>query len=436
MKRTKSVLQVQLLLLLLFFPALLNAQTIYATGGTTQAANNGQTFEWAGPTQSTVTVQYITSKNESNEELGYHRVTNPTQTWGFSGTDYAPFDIQRSGTVDKASGRLANTTGDNPSDYPFWAVFTFSNPVPANEIFIMLHDADRSGTGTKPTGHIWINKNRNGTANNGGTASNTDFQRMRWDNSNKELVTINSSTGEIHWDFSQTSGNANEYIALAGNKTATVKRIVVETENISDDIEFAVAWLKPSNGGTTLPVVLHQFNALRLSNGQARVSWDVSETGNDVSHYELERSTGVSDPFSVIANVAATGLSRYQVLDNIAAFTGVIYYRLKMLETDGSFKYSPVVAVSPLSNVQVLKALPNPATDRLTLVLESATTGKAFIQLINPAGQSVLSRQLPLIKGPNLFDLENLGRFARGTYFLKTLTDDGQITETKTIVLK
>ncbi len=435
MKLKKFTQQLPLLLLFsLVLPMLVNAQTFTAIGKHTQAARDGGSFQWAGPTRSTVTVQFIVSKSDGNEEIGYFRRIDPAQRWNMSGTNYSNLEIERNTTVNRNSGKLANSTGDRSTHYPFWVIYTFETPVPANEIFMMLHDVDRSGTGGKATGHIWINRSRNGASISGGTASNRDFQRMRWDNPNKELVTIHPSTGEINWDLTQTTGNPNKYIALAGNTTRTVKRIVVETEDIADDIEFGLSSLRPVHLDA-LPVVLHQFNALQLNDEEVRASWDVSETGNDVSHYELERSTGVFDQFSKVDSVPVRGLSRYQSRDAVSGQTGVIYYRLKMLYTDGHFKYSPVVAVSLTSHIKGLKATPNPAASRLTLLLESATTGQAFVQLINVAGQPVLERQFELVKGTNIIELENLGRFARGTYFLKTTKAGVQIAGTKTIVL-
>ncbi len=419
-------------LLPLLFTFSANAQTYYVKGGGTQAASNGGTFTWSGPTHTAVTVQFISDLNNTNTELGYY-CANLQDTWDISGTNYNDFLVQRNATIRRNTGMLSNTTGNAPADYPFWVVYTFATPVPASEIFMMLHDVDQLGTAGSATGHIWINKDRNGNATSTGTASNSDFQRMTWNQPGKTSAFINNSTGQINWGLG-FSGASNKYIALAGITNNTIKSIVVETQNISGNVNFGLSSLQPLTM-TTLPITLRQFNAVKAAATQVRTAWDVSETGNDVSHYELERSNSVSDNFTTVASIAATGLSRYQQLDNLSGQTGVVYYRLKMIETGGRFKYSAVVPVSLNSKAEVLKALPNPATERLTVLLESVVAGKAVIQLISPAGQPVLAQQETVVRGPNIFDLENLGRFAKGTYFLKITSGSGQIAETKTIIL-
>jgi hypothetical protein len=100
-----------------------------------------------------------------------------------------------------------------------------------------------------------------------------------------------------------------------------------------------------------LPVTLESFTAVRK--GKAiLIQWKASESAFD--HYELEKSTnGVI--YSLNARVAG-GQTNYSVYDYFPSETN--YYRLKMIDQNGSYSYSKVVVVS-MAKGNKLKAIYN-----------------------------------------------------------------------------
>ena len=84
--------------------------------------------------------------------------------------------------------------------------------------------------------------------------------------------------------------------------------------------------------------------------------------------------------FSVITQIKATGNSNYSYADNISSATSLIYYyRLKMVDKDGNFKYSPVVKISMQTKGKFASVNPNPFKQKLILTVESLVPDKATL---------------------------------------------------------
>ena len=90
-----------------------------------------------------------------------------------------------------------------------------------------------------------------------------------------------------------------------------------------------------------LPVVIMNYE-LRINNGiQNTVEnvW-VTSTEINVSHFNVQRSTdGIT--FYTIGKINAKGASKYSFIDN-TNHTGVVYYRLEMVDKNGSKTYSEI----------------------------------------------------------------------------------------------
>ena len=98
-----------------------------------------------------------------------------------------------------------------------------------------------------------------------------------------------------------------------------------------------------------LPVILTSFTA-RQEESTVHLAWSTaSEINSD--YFQVERSTDGSD-FKTLSRQAAAGDSQqeltYRYTDEGAAnrFSGTLYYRLKMVDFDGSFEYSDITAVA------------------------------------------------------------------------------------------
>lgn len=169
--------------------------------------------------------------------------------------------------------------------------------------------------------------------------------------------------------------------------------------------------------GSALPVTLGFFTAKANGNASAVVQWQSLSEINS-SYYEVERSTDALN-FSTIGKVAAAGQSNvsytYQFTD-LSPANGNNYYRLKMVDKNGSAAYSKVV------NVQFSKAVynvyPKPAHNQLTIQTTAINNSKVDVQLIDVTGKTVLHQTLA-----NETTQLDISKLAAGTYTVKIISD-------------
>ena len=115
-----------------------------------------------------------------------------------------------------------------------------------------------------------------------------------------------------------------------------------------------------------LPVTLINFKA-HLINKKTNLFWETSMEQN-VSFFSIERSadSGKFNSVGMVASTNHTNGDQYKFVD-ITDVSGTVYYRLKMVDKDNKFKYSPIVNVQTDDNMIGLKVYPNPANDHITI---------------------------------------------------------------------
>lgn len=122
-----------------------------------------------------------------------------------------------------------------------------------------------------------------------------------------------------------------------------------------------------------LPVELLSFTAEH--NGRAHLLKWITISEVNTRHFEIQRSANGSS-FETIGMQTATGA---QAINTSYTFrverpwTGNNFYRLKMMDTNGSHSYSPVVLLRDEDAMQ-LSIYPNPAADVLYIKLPAQST--------------------------------------------------------------
>ena len=119
-----------------------------------------------------------------------------------------------------------------------------------------------------------------------------------------------------------------------------------------------------SNAANPLPVTLLDFRARAEGPAVVRLAWTTASEKNS-QQFEVERSAdGVA--FARIGTVAAAGSSSsprtYGLVDAQLPGAALLYYRLKQVDDDGTFAYSPVRSVTLDGKVAEagLALFPNP----------------------------------------------------------------------------
>ena len=181
-----------------------------------------------------------------------------------------------------------------------------------------------------------------------------------------------------------------------------------------------------------LPIVLVSFDAAK-SGSSVKLNWLTSSEIN-AKGYDVERSGNGID-FTAITNVPAVGSSNYSSID-ASPLSGVNYYRLKMIDIDGKFKYSNVRTVLFDGSAVLFDIYPNPVvTSKLYLHLQQNNyAGKAQAIITDIAGRSVQSININVVKGNNQMPISVNG-LSTGTYFVTIYDASGvSITESKKLV--
>ncbi|MCR5887792.1 FG-GAP-like repeat-containing protein [Hymenobacter sp. J193] len=150
------------------------------------------------------------------------------------------------------------------------------------------------------------------------------------------------------------------------------------------------------NQDVPLPVELTEFTATVAGPALVRLAW-ATATEQNSQNFEVERSAD-GRTFTRIGTVPAAGTSTsprsYELLDAVLPSDAArLYYRLKQVDTDGTFAYSPVRTVTfPHSLTPAftpsLSVFPNPTQGSATLT--GAAPGTA-VTVLDALGRPVLS---------------------------------------------
>jgi hypothetical protein len=180
-----------------------------------------------------------------------------------------------------------------------------------------------------------------------------------------------------------------------------------------DDIHFQFA--------VYLPIKLHSFKAVNAGN-KAIVKWKAS-SGSDKEKFILERSTN-GESFSQIQNMFAKGNGEYTYEFSDELVNGQVYYRLKMVNPDGTYSYSKIEMVNGKKDKGVIFSLyPIPATNTLNVKLNQLNNEAISLVVKDAKGVEKISKS---IKASNASVIQSdLSGLANGLHYLTIVTNDG-----------
>ncbi len=195
--------------------------------------------------------------------------------------------------------------------------------------------------------------------------------------------------------------------------------------------------------GATVNVVcglatnLLYFNGT-YSSGVANLSWEVSDNEN-LSGFIVERSTdGVN--FSRIDSVTVSGAfgdATYTYGDNLSGVhTETATYRIILVFKTANTETSSLVAINmPLTLSEGVIVYPNPASNQLTISINSDKQQSMTYTMLNIQGQSILTGGQALTRGANSVNVNGLQVVSDGAYILRIQLQDNVIIK-KVIIQK
>jgi len=241
-----------------------------------------------------------------------------------------------------------------------------------------------------------------------------------------------TTDGNFVWAVSFGSGSADRGEAIAADAAGSVYCAGNFLGQIDFDPGPGTAILDASPNkifvlkfapGLVLPITLLNFSATAASNGNF-LQWQTTQEIN-TKHFEIDWSKD-GQRFEKIALQPAAGnssiQSNYHYQHNNPA-EGNNYYRLKMVDIDGQFTYSPVVKINVSNASSGITAYPNPVTDFLQINIRALKTETILFRLHQADGKIIATKSFNLIKGTNKLNWD-VSAIASGNYFVSCSNKD------------
>ncbi len=170
-----------------------------------------------------------------------------------------------------------------------------------------------------------------------------------------------------------------------------------------------------------VPLQLLSFRALgNATNRKALLSWETTAERN-TSYFEIQFSKdGIT--FEPCGNVRANGSGSGMYSFVKPMQQSLEFYRLKMVDIDGSYSFSPVVKVKLAGSNESITIVSNPVKNTLVIdVVDVSLAGKSAVLIDNKGAvveQFILRNGLQQIP---------VGHIPAGLYYLKTMTGTWKI---------
>jgi hypothetical protein len=177
---------------------------------------------------------------------------------------------------------------------------------------------------------------------------------------------------------------------------------------------------------TALPVTLKSFDVIK-ENKSANLTWSTTEEVNS-DRFEIEHSLNAKQ-WNLIGNTKANGDSKMEKIyhfSHVNPASGNNYYRLKMIDRDGTFEYSGIRSIEMGKNF--INIYPNPVAEML--IIETNPAELTRVQLYNTSGIPVFDSG-DMVK--QQIDVRNL---SNGIYMVRLSHINGSFETHKIMVVK
>jgi len=179
--------------------------------------------------------------------------------------------------------------------------------------------------------------------------------------------------------------------------------------------------------GALLPVTLTSFEGQKQEES-VLLKWTSTEEAN-LSGYELQRSTDGTDYSNIAVIFAKNSISKneYQFTD-LHPVKGTNYYRLKMNDVDGKYRYSNIVTVRFDQSVTGDVAIaPNPVQTEFRVKFNGLGKGVYKMELYSTGGQLIRMKKVSITQ-PLQFESMSFGtKPAPGIYWLNISVNDNKV---------
>lgn len=312
---------------------------------------------------------------------------------------------------------------------------TFSTPVPANEIGILVLDVNASNSGQG--GHTPYSATVTVTVTGYGAspANSSDFVLAPGTHDADRLMTYNPATGVFSLTTPATTTLVRQGAAVLGNSGKLVQSITITSSGINGSDLVAYSFFYKNSCPEILPVEIVDFTGFELNN-TVQLQWKVA-AALIVSHFEIEESRdGIRfEKIGIRSRSDKTGENRYSFGYNTRNIvSGKFFYRVKKVDLDGRFTYSQVVVIDrgAMPNVRY-KIYSNPSSNALVFNIDNPISENVEARIVNSMGQPVAIKKYFLQKGSNTFLISEFAALPGGIYFVSVHHQSGNIIKERVV---
>lgn len=174
-----------------------------------------------------------------------------------------------------------------------------------------------------------------------------------------------------------------------------------------------------------LPVELLSFRGFVTTKGEAQLVWQVAAQIN-IRGYAIEKSVD-NKIFQEIGFVEAQNLNTYNFFDS--KFEGLSYYRLRIVEQDGSSRFSQVISLDKNASRRTeLLIYPNPASeqDEIKVMIGERNTNETLKTMVLSQSGKVLGEIVGNLELNEIYLSRLLAQQPKGMYIIYLHTENGE----------
>ncbi|MFK7969920.1 MAG: T9SS type A sorting domain-containing protein, partial [Bacteroidia bacterium] len=187
----------------------------------------------------------------------------------------------------------------------------------------------------------------------------------------------------------------------------------------------------------TFPVTWASFTATPTEGGSVSLRWETASELNN-AFFEIERSSekdfSVPQKLGETPGMGTSNVGARYVFPDQNFPRGLMYYRLRQVDIDGSFSYSNIISANvPASNFEA-ELGPSPATDACTLWLHAIPSTGYQLRVYDSMGKEVWykNEQNPAASAQEI--ALPVQALPTGTYLLSIKTDEKEISRKLVVV--
>jgi hypothetical protein len=231
--------------------------------------------------------------------------------------------------------------------------------------------------------------------------------------------TVVSSSGALNF------GGANGFgFYSTGRKAGAAS--VISSWNAAGHSAYIHIAVTIAQDNIVLPLRLLSFTGTQ-KNSDAVLSWSTAEEIN-ISHTEVERSTNGTD-FTLVATLDKA-VKNYTDAGALDLNSSKLFYRLKIIDLNGNFTYSPIIIVQAQNKLHFITAIqPLFPSGSIAVSFNVPQSKNAVLQLADLSGNIIRKLQVVLNKGTSTHYLQDLQSLPRGVYVLQVVCGQERLSE-------